>query len=509
MPCSNPNCCQNQGVEGLPQSVWLATTETSHFPKLEGDVSTEVVVIGGGIAGLMTAYELTERGQKVVVLEAGRIAEAITGNTTAKVTSQHHLLYDFLIKKHGRERAKLYGEAQQAGLERIAELVQKYSIDCNFTRARAYTYTTDQKEVEEVKTEVEAVRQLGLPAHFTDQTELPFKVAGAVYFENQAYFHPRKFLLKLAQVITDAGGRIFENTRVQQVDGNDESRIIIAPKGQVNTRAVVVATHYPFLDHSVYAVRMHPNRSYAVVAEVEQPLEHMYISTGDRRSFRPYSADAIIIGGEGHEVGKANEREQYMKLEKFAKDYGAKTIQYRWSAHDHTAVDRVPLIGQYLPGKKNIYVATGFGAWGMTSGALAGLLLTDLIEGKTSAWADVFDPNRLRSLSPNKRLLEQTKTAVQGLAGERIANLFKDSELPEPGDGKVITKNGRQLAIHRADDGTLVVRSAVCTHMGCIVDWNSAEKTWDCPCHGSRFTSGGKVTHGPAVKDLEEVNVEI
>lgn len=510
MPCSNPNCCQNRPADGLPESVWLATTPATAYPALEGDLSVDVAVIGGGIAGLMTAYELAARGHKVAILEAGRIAEAVTGNTTAKVTSQHHLVYNFLIKKHGRERARLYGQAQEAGLARIAELVEKHGIDCHFTRARAYTYTQNPDEVEKVKAEAEAAKSLGLPAHFTDQTELPFTVSGAIYFEDQAHFHPRKFLLALAEEITNAGGQIFEQTRALAVDEQGGGQVIRTAKGEVKAKAVVLATHYPFIDHSVYAVRMQPNRSYAVLAEVDRPIEHMYISVGDRRSFRPYSKTAIIIGGEGHEVGKADERGQYQKLELYAKETArAKQIQYRWSAHDHTAVDRVPLIGQYLPGKKGVFVATGFGAWGMTSGAVAGLLLSDLMEEKPNSWAEAFNPNRLRSLKPNQRLLAQGKSAVQGLAVERIKNVFKDSELPDPGEGKIITKHGRQLAVHRAEDGTLVVRSAVCTHMGCIVAWNSAEKTWDCPCHGSRFTSDGQVKHGPAVKDLETVNIEV
>ncbi|HEV2861875.1 MAG TPA: FAD-dependent oxidoreductase [Pyrinomonadaceae bacterium] len=497
-------------LPGRPVSLWLATTPGTNYPALEGDVSVDVAVLGGGIAGLATAYMLKQAGATVAVLEAGRVVESVTGNTTAKITSQHGLVYDQLISDFGEERARLYGEAQEAAKEKIASLVAQLGVDCDFRRTSAYTYTLDEREREQVEREADAAKRLGLPASYTEDTDLPFGVKAAVRFDNQAQFHPRKYLLALAETIPGGGSHIFEGTRALDIE-EAETCTVKAANGTVRAKSVVVSTHFPFKDPNIYFAAMYPTRSYVLGCRLNGPVpQGMYLSTGSpHRSIRnnPYEdGEIVMLGGEHHKTGQDGDtRERYQRLEEWARaNFDVRSIEFRWSTQDNNTVDGVPYIGKLSSGSERLYVATGFKGWGMTNSHVAALLLTDMIQGRENPWAEVFDPSRFKPVTSARDFLRENMNVAKEFMADRVSTpeLKSLDDIP-PGHGEVVRWQGERVAVYKDERGAVSACSAVCTHMGCIVHWNSAEKSWDCPCHGSRFDHDGRVIQGPANEDLE------
>jgi glycine/D-amino acid oxidase-like deaminating enzyme/nitrite reductase/ring-hydroxylating ferredoxin subunit len=502
----------SENLPGRPVSLWIATTPETGFPRMEGDISVDVAVLGGGICGIATALQLKQSGMRVAVIEADRVVKSVTGNTTAKITSLHALIYDYLIKQFGEDKARLYGEAQQAAIERIASLVQEHGIDCDFRRTDAYTYTEREEELDQVKAEAEAATRLGLPAAYVESTPLPFPVKGAVKFTGQAQFHPRKYLLALVEKIQGQGSYVFEETRALDIKDEDPCRVE-TNRGTVTAKSVVLATHFPYHDPNIYFAAMHPGRSYVLGCRLDGPVpEGMYITAGeeDVHSVRSNPTDdggAIwMVGGEKHKTGQGGPTiERYKRLELYARSrFNVSSIEYRWSTQDNNTVDRVPYIGKLSSGSKNLYVATGFGGWGMTNSHVAAMLLTDMIQGRENPWADVFDPSRFKPVTSARDFITENMNVAKEFMADRIGTPELDDieELPK-GRGEVVEWKGDRVALYKDDEGRVYSCSAVCTHMGCIVHWNGAEKSWDCPCHGSRFNYDGKVIQGPANKDLE------
>ncbi|HEX8291258.1 MAG TPA: FAD-dependent oxidoreductase [Pyrinomonadaceae bacterium] len=497
-------------LPGRPISLWLATTPETHYPSLSGDVSVDVAVLGGGITGVATAYLLKQSGMTVALLDAGRIVGSVTGNTTAKVTSQHGLVYDQLVSDFGEERARLYGEAQEAAKEKIASLVEGLGIDCDFRRASAYTYTLDEGEKGQVEKEVEAAKRLGLPASYTEETDLPFRVRAAVRFDNQAQFHPRKYLLALAERIPGGGSHVFEGTRAFDIE-DGEPCAVKTSGGTVRARSVVVATHFPYYDPNIYFAAMYPTRSYVLGCRLNGPVpQGMYVSTGTpHNSVRnnPYDGGEIVmLGGEHHKTGQGGDtRERYQRLEEWARaNFDVASVEFRWSTQDNNTVDGVPYIGKLSSGSEHVYVATGFKGWGMTNSHVAGMLLTDLILGRENPWAEVFDPSRFKPITSARDFVRENVNVAKEFMADRVSSPVLESLEGIPlGHGEVVEWRGERVAVYKDDRGAVSACSAACTHMGCVVHWNSAERSWDCPCHGSRFNYDGKVIQGPANEDLE------
>jgi glycine/D-amino acid oxidase-like deaminating enzyme len=462
--------------------LWLATTERSDYAPLDGDATVDVAVIGGGIAGLTTALRLKEEGKRVAVLEAGRIVEGVTAYTTAKVTSLHGLIYDHLARSFDEETARLYAQANQAALGLIARNVDRYRIDCDFERAAAYTYTTKAEEVEQIRAEVEAARKAGLEAQLVTETSLPFPVAGAIRLDHQAQFHPRKYLLGLAQLVDEDGSHVWEHTKALEVEdaSEDGGRCrVMTDRGVVTADAIVMATHFPLFDNAFYFARMEPFRSYALAFSLGGlPPEGMYITPNSEHSIRRHrlgdGREVLIVGGEGHKTGKADDTpERYARVEAWAREhFPVQDVLYSWSTQDFETFDRIPFIGLSGPGAKRLYVATGFKGWGMTSGTLAGLTISQAILGHPSPWAEVFHPNRVELAGAGDMI-----KANLGVAKDFVV----DHLAPDQGS-----------------------ETPTCTHMGCKLNWNRAEESWDCPCHGSRFSAEGAVLNGPAQKPLEK-----
>ena len=499
-------------LPGRPESVWLATTPRTAYPRLAGDVQADVAVLGAGIAGITAAVLLKQAGLTVALVEARRIVEGVTGNTTAKLTSQHRRIYADLVRTHGEERARLYGAANHEAIERVAAFVAERRIDCDFARADAFTYTVHAKDVGSLEEEAQVARGLGLPADVTTETGLPFPVKAALRFRNQARFHPRKYLLALAASIPGDGSSLFEETTALDVVEGHPCEVRTAA-GRVLAQHVIVATHQPFTLKGFYFARMTLRRSYALALRIEGPVpQGLYISTDDDfRSLRPQpgkDGDYLILGGEPHQPGQGGDTGAMIRrLETWAREhFRVRSIDYRWATQDNVTPDRVPYVGRLVPGSKRVFVATGFGGWGMSNGTAAAMLLADLVQGRPNAWEDLYDPTRALVSSSVAGLARDAVVGVKDLLGGYgpEVSAADASRIPK-GEGRVIDQGIDKVAVYRDDAGALHAVSAVCTHLQCIVRWNGADRSWDCPCHGSRFDTAGRVLQGPALADLPQV----
>ncbi|MCA1832287.1 MAG: FAD-dependent oxidoreductase [Actinomycetota bacterium] len=491
-------------------SYWIDSTEQTSYPSLQ-QTRADVVVVGAGITGLTAAYLLACDGLRVVVVEAGRVCAGATGFTTGKVTSQHHLIYAKMVRRNGVDRAAAYADAQQAAIERIAAIAEKEEIDCDVRRAPSFVYTDEPARVRDLEAELEAAHHFGLPAAIVEgDIGLPWNVTAALRFDNQLLFHPRKYCLGLAAAIVRRGGSIAEETRAVDVRQGDDC-VVKTTRGDIHGDFVVVATQAPFLDRGVFFARMKPVRSYAIAAPWDDPPDGMYISAEQpTRSVRPHFGSdrtILIVGGGGHPTGRREDTEgEYADLDRWAADRFGMAPEWRWSAQDFIAADGAPFIGRITSGSKRIFVATGFAKWGMTNGTVAGMLITDAIAGRENSWRDAFDSTRIDAAKSARIVMSQGLETARSWVGDRLTMLSsREVESLEAGNGAVVRNGGQSIAVFRDDEGRLSAVSARCTHLGCIVHFNKAERTWDCPCHGSRFGTDGRVIDGPATKDLKRL----
>lgn len=429
------------------KSIWNKV-EKPEFPKLSGDIKTDVLVIGGGLCGLLCAHMLKGAGVNCVLVEADRILSGVTEGTTAKMTIQHGLLYHQLIQRYGEEYAGLYYKSQKEALEQLVNLASE--IACDLDRSDSVVYSLGNRQV--IEKEVEALHRIGCKASFCQKTELPFSVAGAVKIGNQASFHPLKFAYAISKDL-----KIYENTKVLDLQGTTA----ITERGRIQAQKVIVATHFPFLNrHGWFFLKMYQHRSYVLALENAEPVKDMYVDEAkEGLSFRKYG-DLLLLGGGSHRTG--GKGGNWTELRKVAEKYYPNGREVsRWATQDCMTLDGVPYIGQYAKTTPGCYVATGFNKWGMSSSMVSAMLLTDVIQGKENEYEKVYDPSRT-ILHP-------------------------------------------QLAINMAESmkGLLTPKTPRCPHLGCALHYNKQEHTWDCSCHGSRFEEDGKLINNPAQKDLE------
>ena len=504
-------------LPGTPESYWIDSTPPTSYPRLAEDTEADVAVIGGGIAGVCTAWEVASTGRSVVLLEADRIVTGVTGYTTAKLSALHTLAYARIARAFGKDGAGLYAQSQQSAVERAAALIDELGIDCDLERVPGFTYAESEAEVQHVRDEADAAREAGLPASFVTETGLPFPVAGAVRVEDQAQFHPRKYLLALAEDLSHRGGRIFERTRAVGLDEGQPCRVTTEQGRIVVARDVVVATHYPVFDRALLFARLSPRRELVVAGPIgpERDPGGIYITPEENtRSVRtaPYrdGQRLLILTGEHFTPGTTDVTERFERLLVWARNrFPEVEIAYRWATQDNTTTDGVPFVGPFHPATTHVHVATGFGGWGMSTGIMAGQLLAATIAGERLPWADLYDPRRFHPLREAGPMLELQASVARHFIGDRIRSSHVDSlDGVQAGTGAVIRVRGEQWAVYRDEAGTLQALSARCTHLGCIVRFNDAEGAWECPCHGSRFDVDGSVIQGPANKPLQHKDVE-
>ena len=484
-------------------SLWVRSTEARSFGPLPGDATVDVAVVGAGIAGLATARMLARDGASVAVIDAGPICAGVTAYTTAKITALHTLKYATLKKSFGLERTAAYAAANLAAVGEVASLAAADGIDCDLEEAPAFTYTMSDSQVSDIEQEVDAAQEAGLAAAFTTDTDLPYAVKAAVRVGEQAQFHPRKFCLGLADAIVAAGGAVHGSTRAVSLD---QGHVLVTDQGTITAEAVVVTTHIPVFDSGGYFGRMEPMRSYAVAARPRgDRVRGMYISSDQpSRSIRSTADGWLILGGEGHKVGHDDDTTQrYAALEAWVGEtFETEPIEHRWSAQDYASPDGVPYVGR-LPGYDGAFVATGFGKWGMSNGVASAMILADLVQGRPNPWAEAFDATRVKAKQSAKDVLSANIDVAKRFVGDRVASIrTSDADELAPGSGGIVTLDGETVAAFRDDDGTLHALSPTCTHLGCRVSFNTAERSWDCPCHGSRFDVDGHVLQGPAIKEL-------
>lgn len=486
-------------------SLWVKTAPGTDYPKLDRDIEADVIVVGSGITGLTTARLLAERGLSVIVIEARKLCYGVTGFTTAKVTALHSAIYQELAEAWDDEIAAVYAAANQAGVAKVKELVAADGIQCDLREAIAYTYSAGSEGLGTIESEVEVARRAGLDVSFTTETELPYEVAGAVRLEGQAQFHPRRYCLGLAAALVKEGGLIFENSPALHLDS--EAGTVTTDFARARAGAVVVATQIPFVNTGGHFARMTPSRSYALALRSSaDPMEGMYISVDQpTRSLRSTGDGYLIVGGEGHPVATEEDtNRRYQALETWSSEvFPGAALAFRWSAQDYRSADRLPYIGRLSRKAARVFVATGFAKWGMTNGTAAAMIIADLIEGVDNPWAATFDATRTSIAHGLADAVSANLEVAKHFVGDRISTIGRPpiAEL-EPGTGAVTSSGGEALASFLDDAGVLHTVSATCTHLGCLVTFNTAERSWDCPCHGSRFDIDGRVLQGPAVKDL-------
>ena len=557
-------------------SFWLDSIENKNkFNKLEKDISTDVCIVGAGIFGLTCGYYLTKQGYNVVLLEKQKdIASKTTGHTTAKITSQHNLIYKYLIDSLGESMAKKYLYANQDAIENIYQIINDENIDCDFVRQDSYVYTNNLDELEKIKLENKAVNSLGFKSEFVTSTPLPFNVLGALRFPNQAEFNPIKYAYGLAKCITSNGssaidglvnagsvgsvsvgdgivenspggaslnlakgtGEIYTDTLVQNIKKENDEFITSCKDYVVRSKYVILASHYPFIDRlGYYFLKMYQSTSYVIAVDIgNKTFDGMYINSKQPTfsyRFANFSGSCgkrlLLVGGADHKTGsKIDLSNAYSILEyEVRKYYPDCKVLYKWNTEDCITLDKIPYIGEFSHFMPNMYIGTGFNKWGMTSSNVAGNIIVDKILGRENEYENVFKATRLHPIKNNVELGNMIKETTNSF----VINKFKvpDADLDVIEDnsvmsgskkagnfeeikndsGHVLKYNGQTIGIYKDNDGKIFAVNPICTHLGCLLSWNNLDKTWDCPCHGSRFDYKGHQLYNPAIRDLDVIDL--
>lgn len=508
---------QNSKLPKFPDPYWRDSAKLPSYPKLSKNLNVDVAIVGGGITGITSAYLLSKEGLSVALVDSDVVLNGTTGHTTAKITVQHDIIYDELIQHFGADGAKHYYEANKSGLDFIRKMVDEKKIDCGFSDEDAILYAVSDDSLKKLLKEKEAYDTLGIPYEYTDAIPLEIEIQGALIVKNQAQFHPLNYLHSLLEEMSQSGIQIFENTAIIDVKGTEDEPKLISNQGfEITCQYVISASHFPFYDgNGFYFARMYADRSYVLSAKTKKPYPGgMYLSVDEpKRSLRSAASggeEHVLIGGEGHKAGQVNDTHKlYEKLETFGEEvFGLSNITHRWSAQDLFTLDKVPYIGNLSSSHKNIFTATGFHKWGMTNGTFAALMLKDLIVKKESRYLDLFTPSRFQSDPSVKEFLKQNADVAKHLISGKLKRPSKKTEDLKVNEGCAVMFKGKKAGAYKDEHGVLHLVDTTCTHLGCEVGWNSGDRSWDCPCHGSRFSYTGEVIEGPADKPLKVLDPE-
>ena len=479
------------------ESVWNSEVNFRKRDTLRENIKCDILVIGAGMAGLLTAYMLEKSGRDVIVIDAKSIGSGVTKNTTAKITCQHDLIYNKLIKEFGEEGALQYAKANELAIKRYKEIIEEKNIDCDFEYKDSYVYSLNSTK--NIEDEYDSAKKLGIDAELLEEVDLPFKVKKALKFKNQAQFNPLKFLYTISEVLT-----IYENTNA--IDINEEN-IVFTDTSEIKANHIIVATHYPFLNTpGYYFMRMHQERSYVLALENAKDVNGMYKEDGKNGySFRNYK-NLLIFGGSPQRTGENEDGGAYEKLRKAAKEFFPNSIEkYHWSAQDCITIDKIPYIGHYSAKTPNIYVETGFKKWGMTTSMVAAIIVSDMILGKENDFSEIFSPKRFDMSASMKNAANDLIITAKNFIAQRIDIPEETIQNIKKGHGKIVEYKGEKAGVYKDNDGNVFAVSTKCAHLGCELHWNADELSWDCPCHGSRYDYKGNWIESPTNKCLHEV----
>lgn len=543
------------------KSYWIdSVKEQNKFGALDENIKTDICIIGGGITGLSTAYNLSKYKIRTVLLEKDEICKQTSGNSTAKITSQHGLIYKYLTDSKGQDFARKYYEANENAIRNIKSIIDKEGIDCDFEYQPAYVFTQKVQDVQKIKDEVEAVNNLGGRVKFIEAKDieinklnsveyvenqgeklkisgdniekenlnlerdvvkermkqvLPIKAIAGIEFENQAQFNPYKYGNALAKICSDSGIKIFEHSKVIDVDTEDEDEyyIITLENGcKIKAKYVVITTKYPIVNiPGFYFVKMYQSSSYAIAMQTKQRLfEGMYIDSEEPtislRTAKFGDEYLLIVVGFDHKTGaQIDLSNSYRYLEEIAKSlYPEGKIKYHWNTEDCITLDKIPYIGNFSNLWENAYVATGFNKWGITTSNIAAEIITDKILGQENEYEEIFKSTRLEPIKNIKEVTNMVKESVNSLVAKKLELPQEEANQIQNGEGKIVEVNGQKIGIYKNNEGEIYKVNPVCKHLGCELSWNNLDKTWDCPCHGSRYDFKGNLIYGPSVKNLDK-----
>lgn len=500
-------------------SFWLHSFDLPSFKSLDSDISSDVCIVGGGLTGLTTAYYLSKAGYSVSLIEKDSLMSKTSGHTTAKITSQHGLFYKNLVDSQGKDFALKYLKANEDAIKNIENIINKENIECDFERKSAFVFTENERDVVKIKEEVDTVANLGVvKCNFVDNIKLNLNVKGAIEFKNQAQFNPIKYTNGLIKSIIDNNSLIFENTNFIDYEKKDDEFIVFTDTNhKIKSKYLVLATRYPIVNFpGFYFLKMYQELSYVIAIKPTENFNFngMYINsetpTISIKTANYNGEDIIFVGGYNSKTGTNTDlSNKYNELKKKAHEiFGDFEVLYEWDTEDSISLDKIPYIGEFSSLTSNLFLATGYDKWGMTTSNVASNIISDKILGNINEYEDIFKATRLEPIKNKDELTNMIKQSFQSLVVDKfktpedIINDVKNDE------GKIIIYNNEKLGVYKDLDGKLYAIKPVCTHLGCELSWNNLNKTWDCPCHGSRFEYTGKCIYSPAIRDLERYEVE-
>src|SRR6185503_11774496 len=497
-------------------SLWMATADTPYQSRLKESIRTDICIIGAGIAGLTTAYLLGREGRSVVVLDDGAVGGGMSGRTTAHLSNAYDDRYVEMEKLHGDEGARLIAESHTAAIEKISKIVSQEKIDCGLEWLDGFLFARTPDDLQLLEDELAAAHRAGLEGvEKVPRAPLEsFDTGPALRFAHQAQFHPLKYLDGLARAIMRDGGRIFGQTHATKFEGGEEARVETSHGPVVSSDVVVVATNTPVNDRVAIHTKQAPYVTYVIGVAVPKGsiTRALYWDTLDPYHYIRLQSlddhDVLIVGGEDHKTGQADDcADRFARLEQWTRERfpQAGAIEFRWSGQVMEPADYLAFIGRNPLDSDNVFIATGDSGQGITHGTIAGILLTDLIQGRKNRWEDIYNPSRVTLRAAMEYAGENINVAGQ-FADYVTAGDIKSVDELKPGQGAIMREGISKIAVYRDDSGMVHRRSAVCPHLGCVVAWNSCERTWDCPCHGSKYTAEGRVYNGPANSDLGKVD---
>lgn len=496
------------------KSIWnMSVPEIlNKHASLNSDLSCDVTIIGGGITGVTCAYYLSKKGLKVILLEKDSLMSKTSGSTTAKITAQHDLFYKYLIDTFGVETAKKYLDCNLDAMKNIKTIIDEEKIDCDFEYQSAYVFTKSKTYLQDIEDEVKSLHMLDYPAKLLNKIPLPTEgVLSAVEFPDQAQFNPKKYAQGLCNCILNNGGLIFENSKVTDVQKIQDTYSCKVDNYTIESKHVILATRYPFINApGFYFLKMYQTISYCAAYEFEgTAFPGMYINaenpTLSARIAKYDGKDVLLLSGCSHKTGKdSGVTDPYATLTTFAHSiYPNAKLITKWSTEDSVSLDKLPYIGQFSAFMPNVHIATGFKKWGMAFSNAAANMITDTILGHENKFADIFDATRMHPIENKEEMGNMLKESVSSIVLKKFTIPNDTIQSLANDEGKIVEFEGNKVGIYKDTEGEIYKIKPVCTHLGCEISWNQADRTWDCPCHGSRFNYDGKLLYGPALKDLE------